>query len=366
MFLSKHAKELLKEKKYAELMALPLAELIDPESAKKVEASTFMLSPNISATQSCPSLAIDAINGETLVNPVAISSGHIFSFQMIDEWIKQHPNNPTCPKTRAPIDPHCLVPLPHITDAIGLWKLKNHLATNPPLNSSDLQLTIRVSGNKFRIIINGNIAPLQMMLDYIFSGHTNNVSDYPSYTAGDWSFAWATPQTQLKLEMWFPLHALSDDNINALIEQTLAPCDSAPVSDDDVLPTPTSINHLGPRVYVDVVENLFIDSDTAANVLIGFLKEARRLRQEKNPLTIFNGESTKSHAPIYTQADLRGVGMFGPAPAAPNLPQVPVSSAPVTANYSPATPHSQSTAHTRSHSISGILSSHSQSFSRRP
>jgi hypothetical protein len=307
MFLTPAAKQLLDANNIEALLALTIEELIVNFSENLQNPPTSQLQ----AMMSAPRPMHDAVMLETLVNPVVVSSGHIYSQSTILN-IMQHEQTPRCPNTREILRENCMVPLPQITLAIAKWKL-DHAISQLPAAANSLQLSIKVGCNKIRIYLDGNEAPLHVFLEHMFRGKANNISlqtgTAAGYSASDWSFAWLTRSNKAQLEFWFSAGSLQDEHINDMIGATLQPLQLPLIDNAPALAT-TSITRLRPREYVTAIENLTITQEQAGLCLMAFLRFATSLRDQHAPGAYFEDTVYAcNQAPTYNRREL-GLGMF--------------------------------------------------------
>lgn len=287
MFLSPVAAQLYEEGKFEELKKLPLDQLLDTNSCFKLQNGRFIEGPapvsQASPLMSIggPSVAEDPVSLGILIDPVVISSGHILSRATVNALLA---TGGCCPLTRQAIDPNRIIELPQINQALALWRLEK-TAESLIGNNGQLGLIVKVSGNKIRILLNGEAQqPLHAYLKQLFSGKNNEIVDCPGYSAEHLSFVWRVADKETRLEFWFEpakmpatFSEAPDFYINNMIQALLKPLNLPPCNDPMEMKT---MARLKEREYVTAVPNIELSVKQAGDCLQGFIEHVSAVRQD--------------------------------------------------------------------------------------
>ncbi len=281
MFISEAAKILLLKNDSTSLMTLqtmPLNTLLSAssyEEYKKACEDPLNAYRDVSASAySCPLNLVDNIVFDTIKDAVVITSGHIFSQSTVSSL------RGACPYTRIPITHQ--VRLPVVDEAINQFRSLRDAArkdekreekkADEKSTAADFTLSIHVSGNKYRLHLNGaQVAALCNHLE-----KAAKVADHVAYAVASWGRAYRLSKNSLQLEFWFPQGELSDEQYQQLFTDTLAAL-KLPNEPVTVSVPERSPSKLGPRQYATLLARLNISHEQAENCCVSFMRDTAKL-----------------------------------------------------------------------------------------
>ena len=393
MRLNPRAIILLTENKIDALQALPLEELLDSETLTNYQracaAPLEALSNNGALT--VPVDMIDPVDLESILNPVVVSNGRIFSQETIEKLLARATGAGefVCPETRDPLRRHCFgstepkqsfIRLPQIDAALSHFRALRDAARAPVApaalggvlgagaagagvgvavvptapevvakSSLDeaicalstieavVNLELKVSGSKLRVIVkDAKPAVLSLLKPVLLAAFNHNpeseiIPGCPSYHVNNFGRCWGDLGAEIRTEFWFPIDKkISDDDVNRLMTALLRPLalPDAPLPPGAVF---GSIRDLAPRDYKTAFPAIKMSILDAALCCTSFLQSVGEIAREKT-FVLEDKVYTSSVAP--GPARHSGLMFFGAAPAAaapvsgPSASSVAVPSAP--------------------------------------
>ncbi len=333
MRISDEALDLLSKGEFDALQSLPFEKLFHPEVQNEIY-TLFLNNRFIETTQ--PALE-DAITLRNIERPCVVSSGHIFSQEVIEELIRQ--SNPSagvlCPKSRVSLD----VNIAGTGQAyVNLPKLDNLLRCFDALRSIDRETSIRERASahgeqipevqpiaeevvdfKFSLLAsNGRIIikieftqaakPLvQLMRDYLqFILPQGEVgANWPSHILPQKAFSrcWWIHRSSLTIKFGYPTSAELEGrrtfnlmHLNEVVRIFLKAFD-LPVADDATpVAAQFSIHDLTSKDYVTLLDNIPVAFNKflygAHQFILYTAKKARDLRIDVNDVARRGGSNT--------------------------------------------------------------------------
>ena len=298
MHLSTEAKALLDQNKVAELQALPLARLLNPSvyaEIMSVRARPIAAMAVVGPFYSVARELTDPLSLGSLVDPVVISSGQIYSRGSIDELIgRAGRGEAVCPNTREPIRRDCyglegarqsFVRLPQIDAVVADFKqtLKidraiDALAVAPTL----LKLNFKVSRSKLRVEIEpeagSNPEVLKEFLQACFPDARSEIvltaaqsRAGAGYCVEGYGRCWQANAAHARIDFWFPQDSLSDDDVNEAMSALLDPL-ALPASEIPPGSVFGSLRTLGVREYKDAFPRMELTQADVAKCCKSFIE----------------------------------------------------------------------------------------------
>ena len=337
MHLSTEAKSLLDENRIAELQALPLARLLNPSvyaelisvSARPI-AAMAVVGPFYSVARELT----DSLSFGSLVDPVVISSGQIYSRGSIDELLSRaYREVAVCPNTREPIRRDCFGPegakqsvvrLPQIYAAVANFKqtLKIDRAIDAlAVALTPLKLNLKVSRSKLRVEIEpqmgSNPEILKEFLQACFPDARSEIVMTAAqsragagYYVDGYGRCWQANAAHARIDFWFPQDILLDDDVNEAMTVLLDPL-ALPASEIPPGSIFGSLRTLGQREYKDALPGMELPQADVAKCCKSFIEFSKNLVARRGQ--ILNDVVTIGGVP--TLSTHTGVMFFGQAPA---------------------------------------------------
>lgn len=345
----------LEAERIQNLLALSFEELVDNTTLQQyVTAICHLTKPSQVALASAQLFAEDSIFFETLVEPTLISSGFILSKSTVDSLF----SNPIggrvrCPMTQEILDPRVRILLPQVTQAIQTYRAlrdrarqdptpavgcdifqlpSTQLTSTPILSETEMmEVEIKVSGNKVRMLFNTDAISSTSFneLKHRFQAALPS-GEIPQtgggYSVSGWGRCWQHISQDTRLEFWFPSEdRISDEELNALITDTLAPLELPDADLPEGIPQ-GSIARLQPREYRIAVEKMNISLLKAWELCSNFITKSKSIAESKG---VHLTDVARASGPVIGRAVHGGLMLFGgtsaPAQTAQNRQSAPQS-----------------------------------------
>lgn len=287
MRLSDQAKQLLDTNKILELQALPLENLLHP--ADYAAYLRICAQPVPDSNHSVAIELLDPVLLAGLVDAVVVSSGHIYSQSTI-ESLQKNGMPLTCPYTRAVLTQNAYGPdenkasfvhLPQVDAAVAAYRSLLQIAMQP--RSEHYALNFKVSSTKLRILISSSTKDnLAWLADFCKSILPDPRSEILStkgsqgYYVEGFGRCWSVAPNLGKVEFWFPIQRLNDEDVNLAIEALLAPLNLP----EGALPENAkwgTIRKLGTREYKDAFPAIEINVAQVKECCASFMQYTTQL-----------------------------------------------------------------------------------------
>ena len=317
---------------------------------------------------------MDPVDLESILNPVVVSNGRIFSQATIEKLLARatRAGEFVCPETRDPLRRDCFgstepkqsfVRLPQIDAALSHFRALRDAARAPvapaalggvlgagvgvagagvgvavvptapevvakpsldeaicALSAIEtlVNLELKVSGSKLRVIVNGgNPAVLHLLKPVLLAVFNHNpeseiIPGVLSYHVNNFGRCWGDWGEEIRTEFWFPIDKkISDNDVNRLMTALLSPL----ALPEAPLPPGAvfgSIKDLAPRDYKTAFPAIKMSILDAALCCTCFIQSVGEIAKEK---AFILEDKVYSSGTVLAPARHSGLMFFGAAPA---------------------------------------------------